>query len=309
MKDAMEFLAAVAKQPAAIETLNSFAKSDLLQTMYVYIDTDPDRNRDNEAAALYYSPKSYETGSPPHIVNYYADYTLTLREKNFGATRYEKMQALEAGHSVFGKWLRENVTSFQGEMFAPNAVKLLDQIAAMPSDRTDPIFQLSLMRSFLKALLPASEPLQAGFQPILDRLENSGVQWDRNWFTPGDTDPEVYATRKVASDLLTDIVQWQEAKRTVAEAWRAFYDTPAMPVRWVGWWSPSGDEAVAHLKSTETNEELFVIRHYLDAGGESSSTTPISIGRGGRFELMTFPLPTQAGITPAVYAIKKDLFK
>jgi hypothetical protein len=295
-----------AKQAEAIKTLNAFAGSSLLKISYAYIDQDPNRNLKDEPPAVYYSPKPYDSGDPPHIVNYFVDYSLDERTKNFGQFKYAEMKGLQSGHSMFGTWLRQNISKFQGKNFAPMGVRLLDTLAAMPEDRTDPVFKLSLIRNFMKAMLPASESLQVGYQPILDRLEGSGFDWEANWFHPGQDDSKVEAARVQAGVLLNEITKWKDARERVKKTWKKNNRQTQSQIRWVGWWAPSKLGPLANLQSTGPDETLIVLRHSLDESDSSISVSPIEIGSGGGHSILSFSLKRTGGTTPAVYAVKKD---
>ena len=114
-----------------------------------------------------------------HKIEYFADFTLTRRTKNFGAAYKEKVEPRVkiSGASVWRNEMVESLGTLNKKGFTPTSFKIINQLKTIPPDRIDLIFRLVLLRTLLQKICPASSPMNEGFQPILDRLDNSQFPW------------------------------------------------------------------------------------------------------------------------------------
>jgi hypothetical protein len=256
----------IVQRPQAIATITSISQSNLLLPMYVY--TQPETN------AQFYSPLPPDRNdAKAHVVDYYADTLLLERTQNFGV-RYQddvRPHVFLAGHSVFGKTLRDTLAELNETNFTVKSYRILDELKRIDDTKIDPIFKVLLLRKLLEAMLPASHPLSVGFESMLANITRSELDLTSNWLSPGDGDPNVVAARETASELLNDIGDWKQATEAMSLSFKTVRRPAPAPPRWIGWVSQVDGQWYGMLKSptsVNANDDLVVVRYDQSAGGE-----------------------------------------
>jgi hypothetical protein len=252
----------IAKQTEAIGQLHELLQSDKLARMYVYPDN----------GIRYYSDlePNRETRTP-HVIEYFADLSLSRQTKNFGG-RYQQQiqpQVAIAGHAAYAAKATKALVALKEPDFTPTVYRLINELRALNTDtEIDPILKLDLLRRLLQIGNTGSTPLKVAFGDWLQSLDASEFPWEANWLAPGDSDPNVVAARNRAIELLNSFGNWDERVKQMGESFRVFREPRDSPVQWEGWVVKEAEQFSIAIKTTATKGQLAV----LITNNEGSST-------------------------------------
>jgi hypothetical protein len=254
------FYQAIAKRKQATTQLRELLQSKWLGQMYVYSDLRDQR---------YYSDVSPQRDSPTlHVVEYFADLSLNRKEKNFGSRFREQIlpRVRVAGHSTYASQAANRIASTNSNDFTPTVYRLLSDLRSMEvGTEIDPILKLDLLRRLILIGSEGSVPIRAGFADLAEALGSGDFDWDANWMSPGDSDPEVVELRNEARTRLDGVRDWDARVKRMGGSFRTFREPRSPAPQWVGWVSKKNGEYLVAAEERIPAGSVFVVHRHEDS--------------------------------------------
>jgi hypothetical protein len=248
----------------AISDLQTLSESRLLDKMYIY----------PYMSARYYSWDSPSESKP--TIAYISDFSFAELDKRFSGNFITAIlpNVRVAGHSEFGAQMRKILNTIKDESFTTSCFGVLNELNKVQTDRIDPIFKLFLYRRLLEKMIPASEPLNAGFGSFAQELSDDAlIDWDTNWLSIETKNPELNDNRLQAEAILVRFAgEWETRKGQMKTAYEKCTKSESVNLEWIGWVGYEGGKKVGICKSTDANRELVAVAY------ESPTNKVVNLG-------------------------------
>lgn len=237
----------LAQCDAVIDELQQVFQSPLLNSIYVYPDSD---------GQVWYSEQPPSGDSDrAHLISVLVDTSIKRQTKNFGLRFRESVlpKVKLSGHSQFASKVAPLVADVTSADFTPVAYRLINELRTFQSDpEFDPIYRLILMRQLLQLAVRGSTPIATALGDWAESLEASDFPWTINWLVSASDDAERPQKLMQAKRLLESVDNWDQRVETMLDSFKSFRSTrPAAP-RWIGWVSQNKSQYEAVLsESTE----------------------------------------------------------